>query len=260
MLTYSSNVWKYRYFWGALVRMDIRSRYRGSWLGAGWSLLHPLAMSAVMCLVFHKLFGMSIEEYLPLLISGMVFWQFLSGCAVGGCQSLTNGEAYLRQVPAPMAIYPLRTTLGAAFHLTIAFAVVLIGNGLLNGLRDPASVLAIVPTFPLLILFGWSLAVLAGFAHAYFPDMHHLIEIGMQILFYMTPIIYPPEMLRARGMGWLMDVNPLSALVDVVRLPLLGRGLPDPSSYAIAGALVGTTMLLALLTLYRFERKVIFQL
>ena len=104
--------------------------------------------------------------------------------------------------------------------------------------------------------FETSLALLEGAPGA----GADLIEIGMQILFYMTPIIYPPEMLRARGMGWLMDVNPLSALVDVVRLPLLGRGLPDPSSYAIAGALVGTTMLLALLTLYRFERKVIFQL
>lgn len=260
MLAYASKVWDYRYFWGALVRMDIRSRYRGSWLGAGWSLLHPLAMSAVMCVVFHKLFGLSIQDYLPTLVAGVVFWQFLSQCAVGGTHCLTGGEVYLRQVPAPMAIYPLRTALGAAFHLTITFSVVLVGNALINGLGDPASVLAIVPTFPMLILFGWSLAVLTGFAYAYFPDMHHLIEIGMQILFYATPIIYPPEMMRARGMGWLMDCNPLTALVDVVRGPLLGRGIADPSSYAVAVGLVVATAGLATLTLYRLERKVIFQL
>lgn len=260
MLTYASRVWDYRYFWGALVRMDIRSRYRGSWLGAGWSLLHPLAMSAVMCIVFHTLFQLSIRDYLPLLVAGVVFWQFLSQCAIGGTHCLTSGEVYLRQVPAPMAIYPLRTALAAAFHLTITFAVVLVGNALINGVQDPAAMLTIIPTLPMLILFGWSLAVLAGFAYAYFPDMQHLVDIGMQILFYATPIIYPPEMMRDRGMGWLMDCNPLTALVDVVRVPLLGRGIADPMSYAIATGLVLFTASLATLTLNRLERKVIFQL
>jgi lipopolysaccharide transport system permease protein len=260
MLSYSTSVWRYRYFWGSLVRMDIRTRYRGSWLGAGWSLLHPLAMSAAMCLVFHKLFGMSVEEYMPRLIAGMVFWQFLSACAIGGCNSLTNGEAYVRQVPAPMAIYPLRTALAAAFHVAIAFVMVLIGNGLFNGWQDPWSIFALFPMLPLLLVFGWSLAVLAGFAHAYFPDMHHLIEIGMQMLFYATPIMYMPDMLRDRGMGWLLDINPLASLVEVVRLPLLGRGMPDTASYLTALTLILITTCLAILTLNRLERKVIFQL
>ena len=260
MLSYPSSVWRYRYFWGSLVRMDIRTRYRGSWLGAGWSLLHPLAMSAAMCLVFPKLFGVSVQDFLPTVISGMVFWQFLSACAVGGCNCLTGSEAYLRQVPAPMAIYPLRTTLGAGFHLCIAFAVVLVGNAVLNGMQSPASVTALLVIVPLLLLFGWSLSVLSGFAHAYFPDMHHLIEIGMQILFYATPIIYPPSILRDRGLGWLMDLNPLASLVEIVREPLLGRGLAEPWAYAVALSLIGVTAALAGLTLNRLERKVIFQL
>lgn len=260
MLSYTANVWRYRYFWGSLVRMDIRARYRGTWLGAGWSLLHPLAMSAAMCVVFHKLFGMSIQDYLPLLVSGMVFWQFLNGCAVGGSSCLTSGEAYLRQVPAPMAIYPLRAALCAGFHLSIAFLLVLVANAAINGLDDPMSVLSLVPSFPLLILFGWSLAVLSGFAHAYFPDMRHLIEIGMQMLFYATPIMYPPDMLRDRGMGWLMDFNPVASLVEVVRLPLLGRGFADAEAYMTAGGLIAVTVSLAAITLNRLERKVIFQL
>src|SRR5690606_18502168 len=129
----------------------------------------------------------------------------------------------------------------------------------LNGFEEPSSIPALLPMIPMLLLFGWSLAVLAGFAHAYFPDMHHLIEIGMQILFYATPIIYPPEILRDRGLGWLMDINPFAALVDVVRQPLLARSLPDVGTYATAlGLIVGTTFL-AMLTLNRLERKVIFQ-
>ncbi len=260
MVAYVSSVWEFRYFWGSLVRMDIRSRYRGSWLGAGWSLLHPLAMAGVMCLVFHKLFNMSLRDHLPLLVSGLIFWQFLSQCFVGGTRCLLSGEAYLRQVPAPMAIYPLRTALAAAFQLLIAFTVVFVGNALINGLHNPTSVLSILPTIPLLVLFGWSLAVLMGFAYAYFPDMQHLAEIGLQILFYATPIIYPAQMLRDRGLGWLMDWNPMTAVVDVVRMPLLGHGFPHPQSYAVTIGLVAVTSILAVLTLNRLERKVIFQL
>ena len=260
MLTYPASIWRYRYFWGSLVRMDIRTRYRGSWLGAGWSLLHPLVMSAAMCLVFPKLFGVSIRDFLPTVISGMVFWQFLSACAVGGCNCLTGSESYLRQFPAPVGIYPLRTALGAGFHLCIAFAVVLVGNAAINGVEEPISIAALLPTFPVLLLFGWSLAVLAGFAHAYFPDMNHLIEIGMQILFYATPIIYPPAILRDRGLGWLMDYNPLAALVELVRSPLLGRGFLDPAVYVTALGLVAVTTAFAGLALNRLERRVIFQL
>src|SRR5690606_3906614 len=72
MLAYTSRVWQYRYFWGSLVRMDMRNRYRGSLLGASWTLLHPLAMSALLCFVFSKLFGRSIEDFLPTLMSGFV--------------------------------------------------------------------------------------------------------------------------------------------------------------------------------------------
>ena len=259
MLVYAKSVWRYRYFWGSLVRMDLRGRYRGSWLGIGWSLLHPLAMATVMCVVFHNLFGMPFGEFLPNLVAGLVLWQFLTNCASGGCQSLLQGEAYIRQFPAPMAIYPLRTTLGAAFHFGVAAAVVLLGNALLNGF-DPASGAAVLPGLALLLAFGWSLAVLTAFANVYFPDAQHLIEVGFQLLFYMTPIIYPADLLRKRGTGWLLDLNPLTALIDVVRSPLLGRELPGTAAYLTATALVLFTAGLAVLSLNRLERKVIFQL
>ncbi len=259
MLGYAKSVWRYRYFWGSLVRMDLRGRYRGSWLGIGWSLLHPLAMATVMCIVFHNLFKMPIAEFLPNLVAGLVLWQFITNCASGGCSCLLQGEAYIRQFPAPMAIYPLRTTLGAAFHVAVAALVVLIGNALVNG-YDPARAPAVLPGLLLLLAFGWSLAVLAGFANVYFPDAQHLIEVGFQMLFYMTPIIYPADLLRKRGTGWLLDLNPLTAVIDVVRNPLLGRELPGTGVYLFAGGFVLLTFGLALLSLNRLERKVIFQL
>src|SRR5262249_18391644 len=56
MQAYLGAIWRCRYFWLSLVRMDLRHRYRGSVLGLGWSLLHPIAMTAILCTVFHHLF------------------------------------------------------------------------------------------------------------------------------------------------------------------------------------------------------------
>src|SRR5262245_11940489 len=127
MGNYLAAIWRCRYFWMSLVRMDLRTRYRRSVLGMGWSLLHPIAMTAVLCAVFHVIFkpAQGVAWYAPFLLAGLACWQFIVTVTTNGCQCLFQGEAYIRQYPAPMAIYPLRTALGGTVHFGIALAVVI---------------------------------------------------------------------------------------------------------------------------------------
>ena len=122
MTAYVTELWRLRHFWMALVRNDLRNRYRRSVLGLGWSLLQPIAMTVVLCTVFAGVFGVSLREYAPYLLSGLTFWSFISAAAISGCQSFFQGESYIRQHRAPLAIYPLRTTLGAAITSWSAWA------------------------------------------------------------------------------------------------------------------------------------------
>src|SRR5258708_5382990 len=80
MSNYASHVGNVRHFWLSLVRMDLRTRYRRSVLGLGWSLLQPLAMTAVLCLVFSQIVGITVTVYVPHLLTGLVCWNFLVGC------------------------------------------------------------------------------------------------------------------------------------------------------------------------------------
>lgn len=226
----------------------------------GWSLLHPIFMTAILCTVFHKLFGMSIQEYAPSLLIGICFWNFITNTTLQGCQSLLQGEKYIRQFPLPIAIYPLRAVLGASFHFGITLAVVLIFSLAVNGLDILAGIPALIPTLVMLMLLGWSLAVLAGFATAYFPDTQHLSEVGLQILFYGTPIIYPAEMLKSKGLGWIVDWNPLAAFVQLLRGPLLTGKFPSWELYGIALSCVAVVLALATVTLVRLQKRIIFQL
>ena len=126
MTSYLNNVWKLRYFWMALVRIDLRNRYRRSVLGVGWSLLHPIAMTAVICTVFSQLLRVpNIKEYAPFLLAGLTAWNFISAVINQGCQAFFHNEPYIRQHPAPLAIYPLRVILGAGIHLLMGIAIVI---------------------------------------------------------------------------------------------------------------------------------------
>ena len=107
----------------ALVRIDLKNRYRRSLLGVGWSLLHPILMTIVLCTVFGQFFHRGdLKTYAPFLLSGLIFWNFITTAMNQGCLCFFLGESYIRQHPAPLAIYPLRTTLGAGIHFGIGLA------------------------------------------------------------------------------------------------------------------------------------------
>lgn len=270
MFPYLDGIWNCRYFWLSLVKMDLRSRYRGSALGIGWSLLHPIAMTAILCVVFRYAFNQDLRTYAPLVFTGMTFWGFFSAAVVQGCGCFFQGESYIRQFPAPLAIYPIRTVLGSGFHFCIGLLLAIV----LAVVMGPDTSIAfwstrttqlltlpsLIPTLVLLLLLGWSLAVLAGLLNVRFRDTRHLTEIGLQGLFYMTPIMYPMEIFRGRFLGRILEFNPLVPFLDLLRQPILYGQLPRPESYALAGLIVLLTTTLAMVALMVEERRLIFYL
>ena len=259
MTGYFSEIWRLRFFWLALVRNDLRNRYRRSVIGIGWSLLQPIAMTAVLCVVFSRWMSMPMREFAPYLLTGLTFWGFLTAVVMQGCQCFFQGESYIRQHPAPLAIYPLRTTLGAGFHFLLGFGIAMVFVWCMQGFGNLPALLSLVPTFLLLFVIGWSLAVCMGVANVMFQDSQHLIEVAMQILFYSTPILYPREAIGGR-MGQIIGLNPLTSLLELIREPLLHGSLPSQRAVGI-GALVGLVAVsAATLALKRFEKRMIFYL
>ena len=109
-------------------------------------------------------------------------------------------------------------------------------------------------------LLGWSLAVLAGLAHAHFRDTKHMLEIGFQILFYMTPVFYDADALRGARLEMILRFNPVVPFLHLLRYPLLHGGVPDATTYARACVIVALTVSLAVAALAKLERRLIFHL
>jgi ABC-type polysaccharide/polyol phosphate export permease len=266
LFTYFREIWSRRYFWLSLVRVDLRARYRGSVFGIGWSLLHPIAMTGILCAVFCTMFHQDLREFAPYLMAGLTAWLFLTTSALQGCLSFFAGEGYIRQHPAPMAIYPLRMALGAAFHFAAGYLLVIVLSLLCHGplYMAPAAWLSLAPSLALLLAFGWSMSVLFGLATVRFRDFKHLTEVAFQALFYLTPIMYPEDKMRdllaRRTVGWLFTLNPFVPFLNLVREPVAHGQAPAASVYLTASLITLTTGALATLWLKSEERKIVFNL
>jgi homopolymeric O-antigen transport system permease protein len=284
-LCYVVEIWEYRHFWISLVRADLRRRYRRSLLGVGWSLLQPIIMTLVLSLVYSRLLQTDFSKFGPMLLTGFAVWNYVHGVAMQGCHSLLSAEGYIRQQSIPLAIYPLRTVLMLGFHFLISlslalgltWAVSVSGNVLVAwhvegaggmdviqaGLRGFGNVVALwslIPTLILLFLFGWAVGILTGFAHVYFPDTQHFAEVVLQMLFFLTPIMYPPSLLEENGMAQVTRFNPVARLVTLVRLPILYGQSPTLFQFSLAAGLVAVVVMLAVVVLWRCERRLVFAL
>ena len=118
----------------------------------------------------------------------------------------------------------------------------------------------VVLTVLMLALFGWAMATLFGLVTVRFRDTHYLGELGFQALFYLTPVIYEPEILIQRGLGFLMQANPLVPFLTLLRQPILHSRAPDLSTYAAATLVTLVAAGAAGLLLWHEERRLIFHL
>lgn len=298
-------IWKFRYFWLSLVKMDLLTRYRKSVLGVLWSLLHPLGMTAIFCLVFSKLIGANWEDYSKYLLAGMAAFNFLRDCTLGGCQSLLRHEGYIRQAPLPFQVYSLRVMLSNGVHFLITLGVLVLLVAALPavrlgpdgeprratanvraqvaegtapaGVEDPPAVgigarLArgdwavfgrvwqVVPGLVLVMIFGWALATITGFATVYFHDISHLLELFAQFLFFATPVMWTRKLVVGKGYEWLVDFNPAAAFIDLFRLPLVYAEMPDAATYGYASLVTATAVGVAALMVSKLSKRVIFQM
>jgi ABC-type polysaccharide/polyol phosphate export permease len=260
MTAYVASIWQCRYFWLSLVKMDLRTRYRRSIIGMGWSLLNPIAMTVILCAVFHTIFHQPISDYAPYLLAGLATWNYLLQVTQLGCGCFAQGESYIRQHPAPIAIYPLRTALGGTVHFVLALLVALVASWFFKGIGSPASLLSLIPAVGLLFVFVWSMALLAGLATVHFQDTQHLSEVGFQILYYATPIMYKIEQLEGTKLAGIIGYNPLLSILRLIRDPLVDHQVPCLTTYLVACTTILTTAVLACVALAKLQRRLIFYL
>ena len=215
------------HLWFLLGWQDIRRRYRRSVLGPFWLTLSMGALVGALGTLYGMLFKVEIAVYVPHLALGFIVWALISSVITEGCHVFINAESIIKQVGLPLSVHVNRLlwrNLLILFHNALVFVVVAAVFGIWPGW---AGLLAL-PGLVLLCLNGLWVVFLFGIVSARFRDVPPIVASIVRICFFVTPIIWMPELVPQRAM--VLEINPFYHMVEVVRAPLLGK-VPALSSW-----------------------------
>ncbi len=234
------------WIWRAIAVEEVKLRYRGSVLGPLWLTITTVVMIVAMGVVFARVFNQDISKYMPYLTIGLVVWQFISTLINEGCGVFLNAKSVILQAPIPFTIYAC----AMAYRNLIIFAhscVIIPLVLLFFAVPVGPDALWIAPAVFVLCLNGIWLSLLLGAISARYRDVPPVIASFVQVVFFITPIFWLPELLG----DWkgIAELNPMFAAIDVIRAPLLGVPLA-PNSWVV---LLTTTFLGSLVTFAAFS-------
>lgn len=219
-------IWESRSLLFSLIRKEVSIRYRGSVLGIMWSLIKPLVQLLVYGLVLGLFlgFGGEIQEFGFYIFAGLMMFGLFSECATLGSTSIIRNKNLVKKVALRRELLPLSTT-GTALVNFFFQCIVLVGAFAVTGHWPPLSGLPyLVPALLIVILLGLSASMLLGALNVYVRDVQFIVEVGLMLLFWMTPIVYGwwtvQDALVGRGLGWAFELymsNPLTTAVIAFR-------------------------------------------
>ncbi len=213
---------KHRHLLKQLTRRGVLARYRGSVLGAAWSLLTPLLMLAVYTFVFSVVFKAKWDHpqaadanFGVILFSGMIVHALFAEPMVVAASSIINNANYVKKVVFPLHILAWSTVLTTSFQAVISMVVLLIFM-LVSGTPIHWTIVWLpVVLFPMLLM-ALGVAWLLSSTTVYLRDIGQLVGILATILLFVSPVFYPVERLPSMWQS-LIYLNPISLIVDQVR-------------------------------------------
>ena len=200
---------------GELIKRDFKMKYKRTYLGVLWTLLDPLLHMLVIIIVFSQLLGRDIPHFAAYVMTGRLIVQFFIQ-ATGFCiTSFVGGGLYIKSVKMPLYMLPLSKTISALINFAIALIVlvpILIASGV--ELRLMALLFLVPVLYAFLFSFGIGLAL--GTWMVSFRDVSHLHGVLATLLFFLTPIFYPIEIIPQSYL-WIIQSNPLYRFADMMR-------------------------------------------
>lgn len=211
------------------VRRDFVSRYKQTILGPLWFLLQPLVTSLVFQVVFGNIAQLPTDGLPQLLfyMSGTVMWSYFSSCLNGTSQTFIGNAHLLGKVYFPRLVIPISIVISNLinFSIQLVFFLILAGIYLIRGAEIRFTAWAF--TLPLLVFLmaglGLGLGIIVSSLTTKYRDLQNLVSFGVNLLMYLTPVIYPVSSIPQRW-RFFADWNPVTPLIETFRMGFLGAG------------------------------------
>ena len=245
--------WRLGHF---LAMQDIKQRYRRSTLGPIWMTLSFGVQIFTMGFLSAFLFGAALEKSFPYVCAGMLLWSMITQTINDGAMLFVNSARYITQIKSPLTVFLLQTVwrnLIIAGHNSAIYVAIA-----LFFLVMPSSSMMLWPLGLLLVLICLSwMALVSAIISARYRDVPQLIANILQILFWLTPLMYFPEQLGQKR--FIADYNPFTHMIALVREPLLG-GTPSLNDWLVVLAMAVGGWAATFLFFARFRARIVYWL
>ena len=260
-----SNVIASRELLWSLTQRELRTKYRRSFLGWAWSMLNPLANVAIYGFVFGVLFGASaptgensgLQGFAYFLLCAMLPWNFFALVMSLGMGSMSGNSGLVRRVAFSREVLVFSNVAHAIVQFSIELILLCIilliaGSPLL--LQLPMVVFLTL----LLAVFASGYALALSVLSVYFKDLNYLWAIVTQVWFFLTPVVYGPEVLQANVPTWgqnLIRLNPMVHFVSAYRDSLYHARTPDLEKIGVLIVCSVASLTIGWIVFTRFGRR-----
>ncbi len=234
-----------------LAVTDFKLRYYGSYLGYLWSLLKPLALFSVLYIVFSVFMRWDVANYQLYLLLGIILWNFFAESTSVGVTALAARSHLIKKVYFPRIVAVIATAVSALLGLLLNLLVFFV-FAFLSGL--PLSSTVFLAPFFLVLLFFLILGISLLLSGLYIPfrDINQIWEVLLQLLFWLTPIVYPLSFVPEQYRFWLF-LNPMTGIIQYIRILTIDGTFPSLMGTLYVFCAVVCIFLAGLFVFSRFE-------
>lgn len=200
-------IWDWRSLLWQLTRREVRSRYKGTRLGIVWSLARPITQLLVFYFIIGEVLGAAraIPSFAVYVFVGLTLWGLFADILNSSAGSILANAGIVKKIYLPREIFPLSAIASALLNFAIQFVILLAATYLFATgpiwQYVPGALLGLL----LLLTFATALALIISITNAYAKDVQYLVEVGLGLLFWASPVVYSIQLVSSRVGGTIIE-------------------------------------------------------
>lgn len=234
MFAMVKSLWAYRGFIFGSVKREFQLKYHNSMLGVAWTVIQPLSMIIVYTVIFSQIMHAKLPGiantfgYSIYLCAGVITWSFFTEIVSRSQTVFVDNANLLKKLNFPRLCLPVTLALSALMNFAIIFSLFILFLLISNSFPGWV-ILLMLPVLIVQILFAVGLGMTIGILNVFFRDIGQLFSMVLQFWFWLTPIIYPANILPASVQPWL-QLNPMYSIITAYQDILVQGAVPQWSS------------------------------
>lgn len=246
-------LYNYREFLKTSIKKEFRGKYKKSFLGVLWSFLNPLFQLLVYALVFPFILKNGIENYTIFLFLALMPWTFFNSTLLQSAASIVTNGGIIKKVYFPREILPISTTTSNLLNFLITGIIVIVAL-LISGIGIGPSIIVL----PIIIIIQYVLQLGISFILSsitvYIRDVEYLMNVIMMLMFYLSPIVYSPDMIPDKFLP-LFKLNPMFHIISYYREILYYKQIPDMGSVMLLFVICIVIFIVGYLIFRKLEKR-----